>query len=140
MPTSDFDYDLPPEFIGQRPVEPRDASRLMVLDRASGVITHAHFRDLGRFLRPGDLLILNNTRVIPARLFGRKDRTGGKVELLLLKRLSPGIWEALVGGKGLIAGAVVEVDGAPRLRATVLEVLDGPRRVIRFSQPVTPLL
>ncbi len=140
MPTSDFDYDLPPEFIGQRPAEPRDASRLLVLDRASGALTHAHFRDLGLFLRPGDLLILNNTRVIPARLFGRKDRTGGKVELLLLKRLAPATWEVLVGGKGLTAGAAVAVDGAPRLRATVLEVLDGPRRVVRFSQPVTPLL
>src|SRR6185295_372438 len=109
MPTTDFDYDLPPEFIGQRPAEPRDASRLMVLDRTSGAITHTHFRDIGRFLRPGDLLILNNTRVIPARLFGRKDRTGGKAELLLLKRLAPRTWEALVGGKGLIVGAMVNI-------------------------------
>jgi S-adenosylmethionine:tRNA ribosyltransferase-isomerase len=140
MPTSDFDYELPPEFIGQRPAEPRDASRLMVLDRASGAITHAHFRDIGRFLRAGDLLILNNTRVIPARLFGRKDRTGGKVELLLLKRLAPRTWEALIGGRGLTDGAVVAIEGAPRLRATVIETLDGARRVVQFSEPVAPLL
>ena len=132
MPTADFDYDLPPEFIGQRPAEPRDASRLMVLDRSSGAISHAHFRDVGRFLRPGDLLILNNTRVIPARLFGRKDRTGGKVELLLLKRLAPRTWEALVGGKGLTVGAAINVDGAPHLRATVIEALDGARGVVQF--------
>jgi S-adenosylmethionine:tRNA ribosyltransferase-isomerase len=140
MQTSDFDYDLPAEFIAQRPAEPRDASRLMVLDRVSGSIQHAHFRDLGQFLRPGDLLILNNTRVIPARLFARKDRSGGRVELLLLKRQAPRTWEVLVGGKGLGVGALVNVDGAPHLRARVLEVLDGPRRVVQFSQPITPLL
>ena len=83
---------------------------------------------------------MNNTRVIPARLFGRKDGTGGKVELLLLKRLAPRTWEALVGGKGLGVGAVVNVEGAPRLRARVIEALDGPRRVVRFSQPIRPLL
>src|SRR6266852_1009447 len=117
MQTSDFDYDLPAEFIAQRPAEPRDASRLMVLDRATGSIQHAHFSELGQFLRPGDLLILNNTRVIPARLFARKDRTGGRVELLLLKRQAPRTWEVLVGGKGLGVGALVNVDGAPHLRA-----------------------
>ncbi len=140
MQTTDFDYDLPSEFIGQSPAEPRDASRLMRLDRVTGAIEHAHFRDLGQYLRPGDLLILNNTRVIPARLFARKDRTGGKVELLLLKRLAPRTWEVLAGGKGLGVGATVNVDGAPHLRATVLEAPDGPRRVVQFSQPITPLL
>jgi len=140
MPTSDFDYDLPPEFIAQQPAEPRDASRLMLLDRASGAIGHAVFRDLGQHLRASDLLIMNNTRVIPARLYARKDRTGGQVELLLLRRLAPRTWEALVGGKGLGVGAVMNVDGAPRLRATVVEALDGPRRVVQFSQPITPLL
>jgi S-adenosylmethionine:tRNA ribosyltransferase-isomerase len=140
MPTSDFDYDLPPEFIAQQPVDPRDASRLMLLDRATGAIEHARFHDLGQHLRAGDLLILNNTRVIPARLYAHKDRTGGKVELLLLRRLAPGTWEVLVGGKGLGVGAVVNVEGAPRLRATVLEAPDGPRRVVQFSQPITPLL
>ena len=140
MRTDLFDYDLPPEFIAQQPADPRDASRLMLLNRASGAIAHAHFRDLGRHLRAGDLLILNNTRVIPARLFAHKDRTGGKVELLLLRRLAPRTWEALVGGRSLGVGAVMNVEGAPRLRATVLEVQDGPRRVIQFSQPIRPLL
>jgi S-adenosylmethionine:tRNA ribosyltransferase-isomerase len=140
MFTADYDYDLPPGFIAQQPAEPRDASRLMLLDRANGAIRHAHFRDLGQHLRAGDLLIMNNTRVIPARLFGRKERTGGKAELLLLRRLAPRTWEALVGGKGLGQGAVILVDGAPRLRATIIEAQDGPRRVVQFSQPVTPLL
>src|SRR5579859_1092480 len=140
MQTSDFDYELPPEFIAQLPVEPRDASRLMVLDRMGGGLQHAHFRDLGKFLRVGDLLILNNTRVLPARLFGRKDRTGGRVELLLLKRQAPRTWEVLVGGHGLGQGAVILLDGAPRLRATVQEAYDGARRLVQFSQPITPLL
>src|SRR5450830_1418260 len=112
MPTSDFDYDLPPEFIAQRPIEPRDASRLMVVDRATGGIQHTLFRDLGQRLQPGDLLILNNTRVIPARLYARKDRSGGRAELLLLKRQAPRTWEVLVGGRGLVAGSVLRVEGA----------------------------
>lgn len=103
MRTSDFDYDLPPEYIAQTPAEPRDSSRLMVLHRATGQIEHAIFRDIGRYLRPGDLLVLNQTRVIPARLFARKP-TGGRVELLLLRKRNDLTWEALVGGKGLLAG------------------------------------
>jgi S-adenosylmethionine:tRNA ribosyltransferase-isomerase len=140
MQTSDFDYELPPEFIAQQPIEPRDASRLMVLGRSSGTITHARFNEVGQYLRAGDLLILNNTRVLPARLFAHKDKTGGKVELLLLKRQAPRTWEVLVGGKGLGVGAVVNVEGAPRLKATVLEAYEGPRRLVQFSQPITPLL
>ena len=84
METSQFDYELPQELIAQTPVEPRDASRLMVVHRGTGQIEHRTFRDIAEYLRPGDLLILNQTRVIPARLFGRKAETGGKVELLLL--------------------------------------------------------
>lgn len=103
MRTSDFDYDLPPEYIAQTPAEPRDSSRLMVLHRATGQIEHAIFRDIGRYLCPGDLLVLNQTRVIPARLFARKP-TGGRVELLLLRKRNDLTWEALVGGKGLLAG------------------------------------
>ncbi len=140
MQTADFDYELPPEYIAQAPVEPRDASRLMLLDRNTGAIGHARFRELGQYLRPGDLLVLNNTRVLPARLFARKAGTGGKVELLLLKRLQPRTWEALVGGRGLQPGSVLEVEGTRGLRATVVESLDGPRRVVRFSRPLTPLL
>ena len=99
MKTSDFDYDLPPHFIAQTPVEPRDASRLLVLHRDTGALEHRTFREIGQFLVPGDLLVLNQTRVIPARIFARKP-TGGRVELLLLRREDLLNWECLVGGKG----------------------------------------
>jgi S-adenosylmethionine:tRNA ribosyltransferase-isomerase len=81
--TSDFDYDLPLDFIAQTPIEPRDASRLLVFDRQNDRLEHAHFYDLGKYLHAGDVLVLNQTRVIPARLYGRKIPSGGKVELLL---------------------------------------------------------
>ena len=139
MLTSDFDYDLPLGFIAQTPVEPRDSSRLLVLKRPSGQVEHAVFHGLGSYLNPGDLLILNETRVLPARLYARKP-TGGKVELLLLHRDeadpagSAVTWEALVGGKGLTAGKrLILEDG---LQAEVLEVLEGSRRLVRFSEPV----
>ncbi|MBI3362242.1 MAG: tRNA preQ1(34) S-adenosylmethionine ribosyltransferase-isomerase QueA, partial [Chloroflexi bacterium] len=140
MNTSDFDYDLPPEFIAQTPLEPRDASRLMVLNRADGTMAHRAFRDIGEYLRPGDLLVFNESKVIPARLFGRKAMTGGKVELLLLARRAPLTWEALVGGSGVRLGTKIEIEGAANLTGVVLEELDGARRVIQFSEPVTPLL
>src|SRR3712207_3045901 len=100
MRTDDFDYDLPSELIAQTPIEPRDASRLLVLDRANGHIEHAIFRDLPRFLKPGDVLVANESRVLPARLFGHK-ATGGKAEVLLLRRRDTRRWEALVRGKGV---------------------------------------
>ena len=109
MKTSDFDYHLPVELIAQTPVEPRDASRLLVIHRDVGHIEHRTFRDIAEYLQPGDLLVLNQTRVIPARLFGRKADTGGKVELLLLKRHEECTWEALVRGKGLRAGIRIEI-------------------------------
>lgn len=137
MQTSDFDYDLPQHYIAQTPIEPRDASRLMVVNRSGGAIQHAHFYDLDRFLAPGDLLVLNETRVIPARLFARKD-SGGRVELLLLKRLDEVTWEALVGGKGLNEKRHVSVEAGPQ--AEIVAVLDGARRVVRFSEPVEPHL
>jgi len=98
MNTADFDYDLPPELIAQAPAERRDGSRMMVLDRSARTIEHRCFADLPDFLHSGDLLVANDTRVIPARLFGRKARagTGGKVEFLLLEETAPGIWEALM--------------------------------------------
>jgi S-adenosylmethionine:tRNA ribosyltransferase-isomerase len=136
--TSDFDYDLPPEFIAQTPAEPRDSSRLFVLQRATGEIHHTVFQELGRFLAPGDLLVLNQTRVIPARLYARKVPTGGRVELLLLHRQEGEIWEALVGGKGLSVGRKVQVEGGPL--AEIVGVLEGPRRLVRFSEPVEPAL
>lgn len=94
LPIADYDYDLPPELIAQTPVEPRDASRLMVVERATGAISHHRFRDIKTLLRPGDLLVINDTRVLPARLHGRRP-TGGAVELLLLRRLADGRWEAM---------------------------------------------
>jgi S-adenosylmethionine:tRNA ribosyltransferase-isomerase len=137
---SEFDYDLPPEFIAQTPIEPRDASRLMVVNRATGEIAHSRFHQLGQWLRPGDVLIFNDTRVIPARLAARKAGTGGKVEVLLLKRRAPLMWEVLIGGKGLHVGSRVDIEGNADLRAVVMEDLGGPRRVVQFSKPITPLL
>ena len=95
MRTSDFDYELPPELIAQSPAEPRDASRLLVLRRADGGMEHRRFRDLPEYLRPGDLLVFNRSRVIPARLRGRLPGGGAPFELLLLRRVSPGVWRAL---------------------------------------------
>jgi S-adenosylmethionine:tRNA ribosyltransferase-isomerase len=138
LKTSDFDFDLPSEFIAQVPIEPRDLSRLLVLDRANGTIEHAVFRDLPRYLNAGDVLVLNETRVIPARLYGKKVPTGGQVELLLLKQLDSRTWEALVGGKGLRAGTQVQIIDGPL--AQVMEVLGGPRRLVHFSEPVDAYL
>ncbi|HLE51539.1 MAG TPA: tRNA preQ1(34) S-adenosylmethionine ribosyltransferase-isomerase QueA [Anaerolineales bacterium] len=138
MRTSDFDYDLPPEYIAQTPIEPRDASRLLVLDRKSESIQHAVFREMGRYLKAGDLLVLNETRVIPARLFVRKVPGGGRAELLLLRRQDEHTWETMVGGKGLTAGKILQVDSGPL--AEVIAVLDGPRRMVRFAEPIEPFL
>ncbi len=135
MKTSDFDYQLPVSSIAQTPAEPRDSSRLLVLHRDSGDVEHRIFRDLSLILQPNDLLILNQTRVIPARMFAKKE-TGGKVELLLLRRRDLLRWEALVGGKGLRLGSKVLVDGGPE--AKILEFLDGAERLLLFSEPIEP--
>jgi len=138
LKTSDFDYDLPPEHIAQHPVEPRDSARLLVLHRKSGVIEHTNFREIGQFLKPGDLLVLNETRVIPARLYARKMPGGGRAELLLLRREDGRTWEALVGGKGLTQGRRLQVEQGPE--GEVVGVLDGPRRLVRFAEPIEPFL
>ncbi len=138
MKTDDFDYDLPPERIAQTPLEPRDTSRLLVLPRYSGELKHAHFYQLGEYLRPGDLLVLNETRVIPARLFARKVPSGGRVEILLLRREADGAWETLVGGKRLRAGQRLQVEDGPG--AEIAAELDGPRRLVRFDAPLEPYL
>ncbi|HRT05460.1 MAG TPA: S-adenosylmethionine:tRNA ribosyltransferase-isomerase, partial [Kiritimatiellia bacterium] len=98
MKVADFDYELPPELIAQEPAERRDGARMLVLDRAKQTWEHRRFADLPEYLRAGDLLVANDTRVIPARVFGRKARegTGGKVEFLLLEETAPGIWDALM--------------------------------------------
>lgn len=137
MKTADFDYDLPIERIAQTPVEPRHNSRLFVVNRSSGAFEHRRFYEVGDYLSPGDLMVINETRVIPARIHARKD-TGGMVELLLLRRESDCVWEALVGGKRMVAGRkLVVTDG---LRAEVETELEGSRRLIRFSEPVEPYL
>jgi S-adenosylmethionine:tRNA ribosyltransferase-isomerase len=137
MKTSDFDYYLPLERIAQTPVEPRHASRLLVLHREQDILEHATFWDIGNYLNPGDLLVINQTRVIPARLYAHK-ATGGKVEILLLRRVNDDIWEALVGGKKLLAGQRVQVDNGPQVE--VVEVLEGSHRMVRFAQPIEPFL
>ena len=104
MRTSDFDYELPLSYIAQTPLEKRDRSRLMILDRQSGEIRHGVFKDIGNYLKAGDILVVNETRVIPARLFARKLPSGGRVEILLLRKLDNRTWDALVGGKGLTEG------------------------------------
>ena len=133
MKTSDFDYPLPPERIAQTPVEPRHNSRLLVLRRGTPELEHSTFFRLGEYLRPGDLLVINRTRVIPARVHAFKP-TGGRVELLLLRREDDLTWEALVGGKGMRVGKTVTIPGGPQ--AEVIEVMEGSRRRVRFSEPV----
>ena len=135
MKTSSFDYKLPESYIAQTPVEPRDSSRLLVLLRDTGKLEHKIFRDIKEYLRPNDLLVLNRTRVIPARIFAKKE-TGGRVELLLLRRRDELTWEALVGGKGLRVGKKVFVENGPG--AEILEILEGSERVIKFAEPIEP--
>jgi S-adenosylmethionine:tRNA ribosyltransferase-isomerase len=137
--TSDFDYSLPPEFIAQTPAEPLDQSRLMVLRRSDGSIEHHRFSEIVDFLRPTDVLVLNDTRVIPARLKARKG-SGGKVEILLLRRLEPGLWEALVKpSKRIAVGDKVELvskePGSEGKTAFVkiLERKEEGVRVVRFA-------
>jgi S-adenosylmethionine:tRNA ribosyltransferase-isomerase len=153
MKTSDFDYHLPESSIAQTPLEPRDSSRLLVLHRKTGILEHRIFNEIGEYLNPGDLLVLNQTRVIPARLYARKP-TGGKVELLLLRKRNDLTWECLVGGKGLRVGNIlgVESDDSSRriqwhdnpksgdfgLRAEIIEILNGSERLVKFSEPVEP--
>ena len=111
MRTSDFDYHLPQELIAQAPIEPRDSSRLLVLRRETGEMEHRRFREVIDFLYPGDVMVFNQSRVIPARLHGRRKDTGGKVELLLLRQESPGIWQALgKPGRRLRPGVSLSVD------------------------------
>jgi S-adenosylmethionine:tRNA ribosyltransferase-isomerase len=131
--TDDFDYHLPPERIAQTPLEPRHTSRLLVLNRARPELQHTTFWNLPDYLKPGDLLVINRTRVIPARLFAHKT-SGGRVEILLLRRVDDLTWETLVGGKGMKAGTVVEIENGPQ--AEVFEILEGSRRLVRFSKPV----
>ena len=132
MKTSDFDYTLPPELIAQTPIEPRDGSRLMVLNRQEGTIEHRHFFEITEYLSEGDVMVFNDSRVIPARLKGKRPGSGGKVEILLLRRKQPNLWEALTKpARRLPPGADIEIE--PGIRAEIVGAGDGGIRVIRFS-------
>ena len=140
---SDFDYDLPVELIAQTPLEPRDSSRLLVVERANRSFAHRHFRDLGEYLRAGDLLIANQSRVIPARLLGKRAETGGMVEVLLLAErsdLGRDYWETLVRpGRRLREGAVIEFGGegqTTKLRGEVRQRTEAGGRIVHFTLPV----
>ena len=133
MDINDFDYDLPEELIAQDPIEDRSSSRLLVLDKETGAIRHEIFRDILDELNPGDCLVINNTKVIPARLMGVKEETGAAIEVLLLKRLENDTWETLVKpGKKARPGTVISF-GDGLLKGTVVDVLEEGNRKIQFS-------
>lgn len=133
MKTSDFYYDLPEELIAQDPLLDRSSSRLMVLDRATGQVSHHIFKEIIDYLNPGDCLVINNTKVIPARLYGVKEDTGAHIELLLLKRQSGDVWETLVkpGKKARPGTRIVFGDG--RLKAEVIDVVEEGNRLVHFE-------
>ena len=137
MLTSDFDYHLPPDMIAQTPVEPRDHSRLLTLDRASGQVGHRRFYDLPDLLSPGDLLVFNDSRVFPARLNGRGEPSGREIELLLLTRVAEGTWRTLVRpGRRMRTGAefaVSDRNGGTGVRGRVLEVEETGTRIVSFE-------
>ena len=133
MNTADFDFDLPEELIAQTPLEKRDASRLLVVDKETGAFSDQHFDQIIDQLQPGDALVMNNTRVLPARLYGIKPETGGHVELLLLKNTQGDDWEVLAKpAKRLRVGSHISF-GDGRLTATVVEELDHGGRIVRFG-------
>ena len=133
MKTSDFYYDLPKELIAQDPLRDRSASRLMVLDKESGAVSHHIFHEITQFLRPGDCLVLNDTKVIPARLYGTKEETGAAIEVLLLKRMENDTWETLVrpGKKAKPGTRLVFGDGS--LRGEVVDIVEEGNRLIHFE-------
>ncbi len=133
MDIKDFYYDLPEELIAQTPLADRTASRLMVLNRKQNSITHKHFHDILDYLNEGDCIVVNNTRVIPARLYGVKEGSGGKIEFLLLKRLSLDTWELILkpGRKAKVGSRFVFGEGI--LKAEVIEVKDDGNRIVRFE-------
>ena len=132
MRTSDFWYDLPQELIAQHPVEPRDSSRLLVYDRQTKTIEHRHFFDIVRYLRKGDVLVVNNTKVLPVRIYGAKEHTGGKVELLLLKRLDLDRWEVILK-PGRIAKPGAVFCFGDKLKAKVESIGEDGSRIVQFE-------
>jgi len=141
--TLEFDYHLLPELVAQKPVEPRDASRLLVLRRHSRILEHRLFHDLLTYLKPGDVLVVNVSRVIPARLHARKVPTGGKVEMLLLAKRAPARWEVLVKGRRVPVGQclkLISADGEVTLHATVEAVTQSGGRLLRFDKALDAYL
>jgi S-adenosylmethionine:tRNA ribosyltransferase-isomerase len=134
MRVSDFDFDLPEELVAQEPAPERDRSRLLVVDRAAGTLTDAVFGEIGRWLGAGDLLVVNDTRVFPARLVGRREPSGGRVELFLVREEGGGVWEALARPAArLRPGDLVAFgEGKERIEADVVDRRDGGRRAVRF--------
>jgi S-adenosylmethionine:tRNA ribosyltransferase-isomerase len=134
MRVADFDFDLPPELIAQEPASTRDRSRLLVVDRAAGEFHETVFADIGRWLRRGDLLVVNDTRVFPARLVGHRAASGGRVELFLVREEEPGVWEVLARPAARVrpGDRLAFGDGDDRLEADVVERRDGGRRAVRF--------
>lgn len=139
MRTSDFDYELPPDLIAQQPAEPRDAARLLLVNRATGALAHHYVRDLPSLLHPGDLLVLNDTRVMAARLLGVRSDTGGRVELLLLREHEDGAWSAMVRpGRAAVPGREFRLDpGDGSLTATVRD-RDEEVATVTFERPIDP--
>lgn len=136
MKTSDFDYTLPPELIAQTPIEPRDSSRLLVLDRKDGSIEHRRFLEIIDYLRRGDVMVFNDSRVLPARLKGKRAESGGTVEILLLRRLGDNVWEGLVKpARKLLSGAKIEITAkqGEKIIAEITGIGDEGIRTIRFS-------
>lgn len=136
MRINDFDYNLPPELIAQKPTDKRDNSRLLVVHRDTGELEHKHFYNILEYLKPGDCLVMNNSKVLPARLYGTKLGTGAKVEFLLIKRLEGDVWETMVRpGKRLKPGDVVDfaAEGAAKFQAVVLEYGEEGTRHVRFE-------
>ncbi len=132
MKTSDFYYELPEELIAQTPVEPRDASRLLIYDRTTKKITHKHFYDIADYLKAGDVLVINNTKVLPVRLYGNKEKTNGKIEFLLLRRLDLETWQVILK-PGRIAKPGSRFRFGDRLTATVKEIIDDGQRIVKFE-------
>ena len=132
MKTSDFFYELPEELIAQTPAEPRDSSRLLIYDRKNKTITHKHFYDIVDYLHAGDVLVINNTKVLPVRLYGNKEKTNGKIEFLLLKRIDLKTWQVILK-PGRIAKPGSKFHFGDRLSATVKDIIDGGMRVVEFE-------
>lgn len=139
MRTSDFDYELPPELIAQQPVEPRDSARLLLVSRGSGALVHHHVRDLPSLLRPGDLLVLNDTRVMAARLLGVRADTGGRVEILLLREHDGGSWSVLVRpGRAALPGREFLLEGAGGPLTATVRCREDDVATVTFDRPIDP--